>query len=64
MDILLLGHDKKKVKDMDGIQQTSPWACAQVNTVSTFTEYQRYLLARAPGFPKLHCGRVAAAVQK
>ncbi|RCN28432.1 hypothetical protein ANCCAN_25826, partial [Ancylostoma caninum] len=31
MDILLLGHDKKKVKDMDGIQQTSPWACAQVS---------------------------------
>ncbi|EYC30581.1 hypothetical protein Y032_0005g2732 [Ancylostoma ceylanicum] len=31
MDILLLGHDKKKLKDMDGIQQTSPWACAQVS---------------------------------
>ncbi|VDP03405.1 unnamed protein product [Heligmosomoides polygyrus] len=38
MDILLLGHDKKKVKDMDGIQQTSPWACAQVSRSCTVDE--------------------------
>ncbi|WKY01823.1 hypothetical protein Q1695_015660 [Nippostrongylus brasiliensis] len=38
MDILLLGHDKKKLKDVDGIQQTSPWACAQVSRSCTVDE--------------------------
>uniref|UniRef100_A0A0K0DGD5 ubiquitinyl hydrolase 1 n=1 Tax=Angiostrongylus cantonensis TaxID=6313 RepID=A0A0K0DGD5_ANGCA len=38
MDILLLGHDKKKTKDIDGIQQLSPWACAQVSRSCTVDE--------------------------
>ncbi|KAJ1371818.1 cytokinesis protein 3 [Parelaphostrongylus tenuis] len=38
LDILLLGHDKKKVKDVDGIQQLSPWACAQVSRSCTVDE--------------------------
>ncbi|KJH50970.1 hypothetical protein DICVIV_02828 [Dictyocaulus viviparus] len=38
MDILLLGHDKKKIKDVDAIQQLSPWACAQVSRSCTVDE--------------------------
>ena len=29
IEILFVGHDKKK-KDQEGMQQLSPWACAQV----------------------------------